>query len=203
MPKGDSYEVLVDQLTIPKTTRRGTNPVTGTEFKQNGKGKTWLKGEKVGRDDVADHILEALDDSDHPNHESISKKLKPVSGGPAEDSVARLGVPFAGYEDMSEDDVVAAMKNLPSTTIQNIKKYEAEYGDNREGIVEYSIGHGESAVARREGSDLVVSPGEKASTAKKATAKASEKSESAEARRTARKGRRPRSGGKAKAKAKK
>lgn len=151
----DVYEVQIDQLTLPRTILRTKNPVTGAEFKQNAKGKTYLKGDKVKKSDIADHIVEALENEDHVSHESVSKKLKKSSGKAQENIEARLGVPFAGYGDMDEAQIVNAMRNLPSATIQAIKRYESEQGDGREQIVNYVIGYGESPAARQSGESLV------------------------------------------------
>ena len=52
---------------------------------------------------------------------------------------------------MDEDDVLNAMKMLPSAAINRIKEYESQRDDPRQRIVGYNVGFGESAVDRQEG----------------------------------------------------
>ena len=81
--------------------------------------------------------------------ESLKNKLEVTSDDPS--SSTRLGSPFAGYDDMDEDDVLKAMRHLPSAAINRVKDYEAQRDEPRERIAQYNIGYGESPVDRQEG----------------------------------------------------
>jgi hypothetical protein len=144
MATEQNYEVLVDELTLHQDVRALRHPLTGepTGY-QLGGGKTYLLGEIIEGKNLASVYKNALDDSDHALHESLSEKLKPVGAEPSEDVARRLGLPFEGYADMDTEEIVAAMRVLPSRTIQNIKEYEAQQDDPRTEIVDYDIGFGE------------------------------------------------------------
>jgi len=140
----DTYEVLKDGTTLHKDVRELTNPMTGDVVGyQRGNGKIYLEGEIVKAADVGSLYKDALEDEDHPAHEYVAARLRKVSDEPSEDINRRLGVPFAGYDDMDTDEVVAAMRNLPSATIQAIKRYESSKDEPRSEIADYSIGFGE------------------------------------------------------------
>jgi len=143
MATTESYEVIDDAVTIHRDVRQLTNPLTGEPVGfQRGNGATYLQGDILTVEQVAQVYRDALDDKNDPNHEFVSTKLRKTSDEPGENLEARLDVPFDGYEDMDEDDVVRAMSVLPSATIQRIKRYESNK-ENRSAIVNYSIGFGE------------------------------------------------------------
>lgn len=147
----DSYEVLVDELTVLRQTGELTDPISGRVIGiQQGQGKTYFRGEVIPAEAVSPVLRDALDDSDNELHETVSKRLKKVSGDPSQNTGLRLGLPFAGYDDMSEEEILVAMSNLPSPTTQAIKEYESQ-NEGRERIVNYSIGFGESPIDRQEG----------------------------------------------------
>lgn len=163
------YEVLVDELTVHKEVAELRDKDNNLVGRQNGLGETWLFGEILPADAVSPDYREALEDSDHPLHEAISAKLRPVSDEPEQDGARRLGLPFDGYDEMDEDAVLAAMKNLPSAAIQRIKEWESSKDDARERIANYNIGFGESPDDRQEGrvgSDVQESDTENKPTAK-------------------------------------
>lgn len=145
------YTVLVDELTVHRQVGELTDPITGrvTGIQQGG-GKTWFKDEKIPADLVSPLYREALDDEDHPLHAAVSRKLAKGSGDPQENLAVRLGLPMAGYDDMDEDDILAIMQHLPSSTIQAIKTYEAAH-EGRERIAQYNIGFAQSPSDRQEG----------------------------------------------------
>lgn len=148
--KVKGFEVLVPQLTVHRevTVLRDTDgSVVG---RQNGRGKTYFLGEVIPIDEVSPDYREALEDPDHPTHDVVSKKLKPVGNEPYEDTKLRLGIPFEGYEDMDEDEIISAMRHLPSPAIQRIKQFESQ-NENRFSIVNYNISTGESPNDRAEG----------------------------------------------------
>jgi hypothetical protein len=149
---GTVYEVLVDELTLHKSVGPITDPVTGDKIgNQNGMGDTYFKGEKVAEEDITPDVLDALNDSDHPSHDAVSKRLKKSTGDAEQNTAARLGLPFDGYEDMEEDDIVNAMRVLPSAAQQRIKEFESMQDEPRDRIVNYNIGFGESNIERQEG----------------------------------------------------
>lgn len=138
----ESYRVLADELTLHQDVRALTNPMTGeTVGYQRGRGRTYVEDDVISGDQVASIYKDALANSDHPLHESLSKKLQKVSDEPKENLSVRLGVPFEDYDEMEAEEVVRAMSVLPSATIQRIKEYESA-NKGREEIVNYDIGFG-------------------------------------------------------------
>lgn len=147
-----NYEITVDELTLLKKVGVLTDPITGRELGiQQGAGKIYLKGEIVPASQVSPLLIAALEDSDHPQHESVSKKIREVSDDPRSNVDVRLGVPFNGYDEMDEEDILAALAVLPSATVQAVKEYEGTLGEPRERILNYSIGWGQDPNARQEG----------------------------------------------------
>lgn len=143
MATAESYEVLADALTVHKDVRELRHPVTNeVTGHQMGGGRIYLEGERIPANEVSATYKQILDDPDNPSHEYLSARLRKVSDEPREDIGRRLGVPFDGYDDMEVDDIVKAMRVLPSATIQRIKQYEATK-ENRTEIVDYNIGFGE------------------------------------------------------------
>ena len=144
------YKVLVDELTVHQTVNQLPQP-DGSITYQNGLGQTYYRDEVVPDDKIAEDWKEALESGEGSLAESLGKKLEKTSDEGSTDLGRRLGVPFAGYDDMEEDDVLNAMKSLPSAAINRIKEYESQRDDPRQRIVTYNIGYGESAVDRQEG----------------------------------------------------
>lgn len=147
------YEVLVPELTVHRKVGDLTDPITGRVIGyQQGQGKTYYKDEVIPAYAVSPAMIEALEDEDHESHEAVSKRIREVSSEPKSNTAKRLGLPFAGYDDMDEDEVLAAMRNLPSSAIQAVKAYESsEEGEGRERILTYNLGFGESPIDRQEG----------------------------------------------------
>jgi hypothetical protein len=138
----ESYEVLVEELTVLKTVS-SLPQGDGSVKHQNGMGRIYFEGEKVPAEEVAEDWKEALDSKEGALYESLSKKLKPSSDDAEEDLAYRLGLPFEGYDDMETDEILAAIRVLPSATVQRIKEYESNRDDPRTEIVDFSIGFGE------------------------------------------------------------
>jgi hypothetical protein len=158
------YKVLVDEVTVHVTINKLPQP-DGSVIYQNGLGQTYYRDEVVPDDKIAEDWKEALDSGEGPLAEALSKKLE-KSDDTGGDTGKRLGAPFAGYEDMEEDDILAAMKALPSAAIQRIKEFEEQQDEPRERITSYNVGYGESAVDRQAGlvsSDVQDSDPDKAS----------------------------------------
>ena len=148
----DTYEVLVDELTVLKTIGVLTDPITGREIGvQQGAGRIAYKGEVLAADEVSSLWREALDDEDNSLHEPISRVLSKSGDDPSEDHERRLGVPFEGFDEMDEDDLLEAMRVLPSGTVQLIKQYEAMRDEPRARVAQYNIGFAESPRDRLEG----------------------------------------------------
>jgi hypothetical protein len=144
----DSYEVLEDEVTVLKTVSSLPQP-DGSVIHQNGLGKVYLKGEIIPASEVAEDWKEALESGEGELAEALESKLK-KSGDEPHESSARLGLPFVAYDDMEVNDIVAAMRVLPSATIQRIKDYESTRGDDaRLEIVDYNIGYGEGPLERQ------------------------------------------------------
>lgn len=143
------YKVLVDEVTVHKTVAKLPQP-DGSVIYQNGLGQTYYRDEVIPDGAVADDWREALESGEGELNDSLSKVLE-QSSDESGSSAARLGVPFDGYDDMDEDDILAAMRNLPSAAVNRMKEYEGQKDDPRQRIVGYSVGFGESAVDRQEG----------------------------------------------------
>lgn len=143
------YKVLVDELTVHQTIAKLPQPDGSTVY-QNGLGETYYRDEVIPDEKIADDWREALESGEGALADSLSKVLEQSSGEDVS-SGARLGVPFAGYDDMEEDDVLNAMRNLPSAAIQRIKEYEGSRDEPRLRITGYNVSSGESAVDRQEG----------------------------------------------------
>ena len=148
----DTYEVLVDELTVLKTIGTLTDPITGREIGvQQGAGRIAYKGEVLAASEVSTLWQEALDDEDNPLHESVARKLSKSGEDPKDDQERRLGVPFEGYDDMDEKDLLDAMRVLPSSTVMLIKQYESQRDDPRDRVAQYNIGFSESPRDRIDG----------------------------------------------------
>ena len=159
------YKVLVDELTVHKTVAKLPQP-DGSVIYQNGLGETYYRDEVIPDNKVAEDWREALESGEGELHDSLSKVLEQSSEEEGESSGARLGVPFAGYDDMDEDEVLNAMRALPSATISRIQEYEGQRDEPRLRITGYNIGFGESSIDRQEGrvsSDLQDTNEDKAS----------------------------------------
>jgi len=141
-----NYEAVVE-VTVHKDVRPLINPMTGEPRGfQLGAGRTYPEGAVIAEENIASAWREVLSDPSHPVYETLSAKLKPVSDDPT-DNLAAFGEPFADYDEMEAEDVVQAMRVLPSATIQLIKVYEAGK-ENRPEIVNYNIGFGEHPTER-------------------------------------------------------
>lgn len=148
----DTYEVLVDELTVLKTIGVLTDPITGREIGvQQGAGRIAFKGEVLAASEVSSLWVEALDDEDNPLYESVSRKLSKSGDDPREDQERRLGVPFEGFDEMGESELLQAMRVLPSSTIALIKQYESGRDEPRERIALYNAGFSESPRDRIDG----------------------------------------------------
>lgn len=144
------YKVLKDEVTIHQTVNSFERD-NGSMFHQNDLGKTHFKDEVVDPSEVDEFTKEVLSDEDHPLHKTLRAKLRPVKDEPTEDVALRIGLPFAGYDSMEEDQILVAMSALPSETIQRIKEYESKKEEPRERITDYNIGYGESPTDRQLG----------------------------------------------------
>jgi hypothetical protein len=149
------YKVLVDELTVHKAVRPLTHPITGESMGwQQGAGETWFLDEVIPAESINPEWAEALDsgDEDNPLYSDLSKVLEPSSDEPALNEAYRMGLPFEGYDDMEEDDILAAMRVLPSPAVMRIKDWENTRGDDaREAITQFNIGFGEGPDDRQMG----------------------------------------------------
>lgn len=159
------YKVLVDELTVHQTIAKLPQPDGSTVY-QNGLGETYYRDEVIPDEKVAEDWREALDSGEGGLSDSLSKVLEKSSDDDSSSTAGRLGIPFAGYDDMEEDDILNAMKALPSAAISRIQEYEGQRDEPRQRIVGYNVGFGESAIDRQEGrvsSDLQDTNPDKAS----------------------------------------
>jgi hypothetical protein len=165
----DGYKVVnVPELTVHRTVATLTQP-DGSKLHQNGMGRTYLEGEVIPADMVAEDWKEALESGEGPLHDSLSKVLEPSSEDAGDNVVARLGLPFEDYDEMEEEDVVRAMGVLPSGTVQRIKEYESMRDEPRRAIVDFNIGYGEAPSQRQTAEVEQVEGDENRATAKLTT----------------------------------
>jgi hypothetical protein len=145
------YKVAVDEVTIHKAVRKIVHPITGEPLgHQNGNGETFFLDEVVAPEDISPDYLEALEDENHPLHATLTRKLVPVSDEPTLNEQYRLGLPFDGYDDMDEDEILAAMGVLPSAAVVRIVQWEQSH-ENRPRIAQWNIGYQETPLDRQEG----------------------------------------------------
>src|SRR4051794_6159477 len=110
---GDVYEVLTPEYTVHRKVGDLIDPVSGNNVgTQNGRGATYINGEKIPAEEITPDILEALEDESHPSHAYVIKRLKKSSGEAAQNLRERLGLPFDDYDSMDEADVLAVMRHL-------------------------------------------------------------------------------------------
>jgi hypothetical protein len=147
----NGYKVLVDELTVHKAVRPLTHPITGESMGyQQGAGETWFLDEVIPPEQMNPEWAEALDSGEGPLFDALSDKLEPSSDEPAINEAYRMGLPFEGYDDMDEDDILAAMRVLPSAAVMRMKDWETQ-NEGRDAIVNFNIGFGESPSDRQEG----------------------------------------------------
>jgi len=147
----DGYKVLVDELTVHKAVRKLQHPITGEDTGwQQGAGATWFLDEIIPESEMNPEWAEALTSGEGPLAEALSGKLEVSSDEPALNEAYRLGLPFEGYDDMDEDDILAAMRVLPSPAVMRMKDWERK-NEAREAIVNYNIGFGEAPDDRNSG----------------------------------------------------
>jgi hypothetical protein len=145
------YEVLVDELTVHKAVRALQHPITGEQTGwQQGAGETWFLGEVIPPEAMNPEWAEALESGEGSLFDSLSDKLKPSSDEPSLNEAYRMGLPFEGYDDMEEDDILAAMRVLPSPALMRIKDWEAAH-EGRSMIADFNIGYGEGPDDRQSG----------------------------------------------------
>lgn len=156
----NSYEVIDGPVTIHRDVRQLRNPLTNEPVGyQRGAGKTYHEGDVLEEAEVSSLYRDALDDKGHELHEAVSRKLKKVSDEPGLNLEAHLGLPFEGYDDMETEDIVNAMRVLPSATVSRIKQYE-NANEGRSEITNYNVGFGEHPDARQNAQLDVPDPAE-------------------------------------------
>src|SRR4051812_30582698 len=100
------YEVLVDEYTAHRDVRELKDKEGNVTGRQLGLGKVYFKGEVIADSALGQVYKDILDDEDDESHEWLSQRLKQTEGDASEDPKKRLGLPFADYDEMDEDDVV-------------------------------------------------------------------------------------------------
>lgn len=152
MANANGYRVMVDELTVHKAVRELKHPITGEPMGwQQGNGETWFLDEVIPAEQINPEWVEALESGEGEMYEALKDKLEPSSDEPAVSDAVRMGMPFEGYADMDEDDILAAMAVLPSATVTRIKEWESARGEGRENIVNFNIGFGVDPNAYQEG----------------------------------------------------
>lgn len=144
VPVGESLGVL---KAISTYTDEAGN-VTGYEHQS----VPYYDGETVPRGEISPVILDALDEADenNPIYAGLKDRLVPADGESAVNTQIRLGVPFADYDALSEDEVVDALRLLSGPVIAAVKEHEFN-GLKREKILLYNAGTREGVTDRIEG----------------------------------------------------
>lgn len=184
------YEVTVPELTLLTSVGRTQDPVTGDIVSYQNRSRLATLGEVISEDDISPDILRVLNDSDHPSHESVSKKLKKTTKSAAK---AGIGAPVEGYDEMDEEEIVQFLRNADSNTVSLVRQYERE-NEARPIIVNYNAGVRESDEMRSAG--MVSSPAQDSEEGKTAEALVSEPNAFVAKKKSgSRSGRRKRAGG--------
>lgn len=147
------YKVLVPELQVLEAIaelRDINNNHVGYDHKSN----QYFLGEEVPDNKVSPAIKDALEaaDPDDPTYVHLKDKLAHVGDGNQEtlDVAKRLGLPFDDYDSLSEDEVLAAMRVLPSAANSVIKEYEQGH-EARERILTFNSGLREAVDDRVKG----------------------------------------------------
>jgi hypothetical protein len=151
------YKVLSDEFTVHRDLRELKDKDGNVTGRQLGLGKVYVRDEVIPDNHVGQVYKDALEDEDNEAHEWVSENLEQVGDDPSQNLAQRLGVPFEEYEGMDEEDIVAAMRHLPSGMIQRIKQYENSLDEPRDKIIHYNIGYGSDPDARAEGRTMAAS----------------------------------------------
>jgi hypothetical protein len=107
---------------------------------------TYYEGEVIPDEDVSPQVQEALENGD-PH---ISRLLEKVGGEGQLNEERRAGLPFDGYDNLSVEDVVAALRVLPAEAGNRVKAYERAR-QNRPEIVQFDSGRLEGPADRVSG----------------------------------------------------
>lgn len=111
---------------------------------------TYYATETVPREEISPEILAALDEADENNRIYAVLKDKLVEGAGNSVLETRLGTPFAGYDDLDEDQIIELFRVLPGETVAVAKEYEAR-NKGRAKVLSYNSGTREGATDRLEG----------------------------------------------------
>jgi hypothetical protein len=144
----NNYKVNVEALLVPKAIAELDDGNGNITYEH--KNVTYYYGEAVPRDEISPEILDALDEADENNklYQSLRDKLVPGEGSDA--LSVRLGVPFAGYDDLDEDEVINLFRVAPGATVAVAKEYEAR-NQNRPKVLAYNVGTREGVTDRLDG----------------------------------------------------
>lgn len=137
-----AWKIKADAVAVPRAIFTYVGEDGSTKYRHISTVHT--KDEVVSDEMVSPLIAELYEAGD----ESVVSSYERVS-----DSEKTDKPPFDGYNDLDEYGVRARMINMPSDDVQEVKLYEREHL-NRENIVDYVIGHGQSPNDRLDGTLL-------------------------------------------------
>lgn len=136
IPKGES--IIVPEAIQKEPLRDINGNVVGYDHINH----VYYNDEIIPDEKVSPVIKELLEDNDENNVRAkrLRDRLVAVDeNGERLDLKRRLGIPFEGYDDMDEDEIVAALHFLPGQTVQAVKDYEATK-ENRYKITSFNAG---------------------------------------------------------------
>lgn len=151
------YKVTIDpteSLQVPEAINsKPLVDMNGNEVGYDQIMRTYYNGEVIEDNKVSPSLREILENADesNPAYRHLKGKLEKVGDDPSLNLAQRLGLPFEGYSDMSEEDIVAALHFLPGETVQVVKEYESTLGEGREKILRFNAGTRDNNFERLEG----------------------------------------------------
>lgn len=145
------YKVLVPELNVLEAIgefKDLNNNLIGYDHRSN----TFFEGEIVPDSKVSPVIKKALEDKDpdDPTFVFLNGKLERSGENGSVDTLKRIGVPLANYDDLSETEVIDALRVLSAPLISAVKEYES-LNQKRSGILEYNAGLREGVRDRIDG----------------------------------------------------
>lgn len=134
------YKVLVNDLTVNADGPEITD-MFGNVIGRQTTSAIYQAGQVLDDEQVSEAMRESVENGDTEGY------LEKAGDGEETPVLA----PIPGYEELSVEQVQSLFTLLPSDAIRAVMDYEANYGENRLGIVDYHIGRGEAYTGRLAG----------------------------------------------------
>jgi len=141
------YKVVLENdgsIVVPEAlNKEPLRDMNGNEVGYDHLNHTYYNGEIIPNEKISPVVIEKLKSTDE--NDKAAQRLQKVlvevdENGESLDLKRRLGVPFEGYDDMEEDDIVAALHFLPGEAVQAVKDYEATRETPRYKVTSFNVG---------------------------------------------------------------